>query len=266
MPGSENSIFKLPEGFEHEADKVSLTKEDLLHWILLGCYLSQQGDNGMITLPYPALALQKKLMLPTYESVVLALQKFADFHVTDRVTSTVTNSVTDERILTIKSKNWRKSQGDSSKLRTRKWRSQNAQKSAQNLVTSSLPSLATSTKISAWFDKTWGAYPKERRVGKKAALRSYRKDVKTLDDAKAIARALETYLQGETVKNGYIRNASTFFSNWRDYEDDNRRSDAGLDHAASLRRPDNGSEKPGEQVVSPDAVLQRLADSKRFPA
>lgn len=77
-------------------------------------------------------------------------------------------------------------------------------------------------KVGEWFEKTWLAYPKESRLGKKQALRHYKRDVKGLDDAKAVAKALEMYLKSKRVKDGFIQNASTWFNNWRDYHDDSQ--------------------------------------------
>ncbi len=53
--------------------------------------------------------------------------------------------------------------------------------------------------------------------GKKQALKYFRSSVKTEADYILIQTALKNYLNSERVKNGYIKNASTWFNNWRDW-------------------------------------------------
>lgn len=65
------------------------------------------------------------------------------------------------------------------------------------------------------FEKIWDKYP--NKDGKKAAIRYFRSSVKTKEDFKNINLALDNYLKSERVKNGYIKNGSTFFNNWRDF-------------------------------------------------
>lgn len=96
------------------------------------------------------------------------------------------------------------------------------------------------TKILEWFETTWKQYPKERRVGKKAAFRSYQRVVKTLEEAREVAAALAQYKLSKTVQDGFIKNASTFFANWEDYRDE-RRDQPGAISAPIERRPDPAS-------------------------
>lgn len=86
------------------------------------------------------------------------------------------------------------------------------------------PQRGAASKVREWFEKTWWAYPQERRVGKKAALKSYNRIVKCHEDALWVGRALDNYLRSQTVKDGFIKNASTFFANVEDYADERRNS------------------------------------------
>jgi hypothetical protein len=71
--------------------------------------------------------------------------------------------------------------------------------------------------VKSEFERVWKAYPK--RVGKKAAERSFRASVKTAEDVASIEQAMETYLSAETVRKGFVQNGSTWFNNWRDWID-----------------------------------------------
>lgn len=65
------------------------------------------------------------------------------------------------------------------------------------------------------FEAIWAGYP--NKDGKKAAFRSFMGSIKTPDDLELIKKALSNYLNSEKVKNGYIKNGSTWFNNWRDW-------------------------------------------------
>lgn len=106
------------DGWEDDGDIANLSKEDKLHWVLLGGYLKKHGNTGMTCLSKPALALQKKLGLTTYEDLVSVLKKMPGYVVEEKQNP----NVTEVTILTVTGKNWFKYQGDNSKLRTRKWR------------------------------------------------------------------------------------------------------------------------------------------------
>ncbi len=67
------------------------------------------------------------------------------------------------------------------------------------------------------FESLWLSYPK--RDGKKDALRHFNASVKTEEDFINIKKALGNYLLSDTVKNGFIKNGSTWFNNWRDWID-----------------------------------------------
>jgi len=67
------------------------------------------------------------------------------------------------------------------------------------------------------FEDLWFKYP--NKDGKKKAQHSFKSSVKTEQDWQDINKALENYLQSDKVKAGYIKNASTWFNNWRDWID-----------------------------------------------
>ena len=71
--------------------------------------------------------------------------------------------------------------------------------------------------IISFFDELWEVYPK--KDGKKAALRHYLATVKTDKDMDRVNDALGAYLQSVKDKDHqYIKNGSTFFNNWQDWE------------------------------------------------
>ena len=65
------------------------------------------------------------------------------------------------------------------------------------------------------FVDLWQRYPS--KDGKKAAYRFFKSSVKTSEDLQDIKTALDNYLQSERVRNGYVKNGSTWFNNWRDW-------------------------------------------------
>ena len=65
------------------------------------------------------------------------------------------------------------------------------------------------------FEFLWNLYP--NKDGKKAALKHFHASVKSPQDSADIQAALANYLESEKVKNGYIKNGSTWFNNWRDW-------------------------------------------------
>ena len=67
------------------------------------------------------------------------------------------------------------------------------------------------------FEPLWAKYP--NKDGKKDALRHFNTTVKTDQDYQDIQMALNNYLNSERVFNGFIKNGSTWFNNWRDWVD-----------------------------------------------
>lgn len=66
------------------------------------------------------------------------------------------------------------------------------------------------------FEVIWSKYPK--RDGKKQALAHFRASVKNLEGMERIERALTNYLASQRVRDGFIKNGSTWFNNWQDWE------------------------------------------------
>jgi hypothetical protein len=73
----------------------------------------------------------------------------------------------------------------------------------------------TDIDTSTEFEILWKAYP--NRQGKKAALRHFSASVKTADDLNRINVALQNYLKSGNVKNGFVKNGSTWFNEWQDW-------------------------------------------------
>lgn len=67
------------------------------------------------------------------------------------------------------------------------------------------------------FEEIWLLYP--NKDGKKSAMRHFLASVKTVKDWEDINKALANYLESKRVKDGYIKNGSTWFNNWRDWID-----------------------------------------------
>ncbi len=67
------------------------------------------------------------------------------------------------------------------------------------------------------FEELWKEYP--NKDGRKLAERSFKSSVKTEEDLLNIKKALSNYLQSKNVKNGFIKNGSTWFNNWKDWID-----------------------------------------------
>lgn len=65
------------------------------------------------------------------------------------------------------------------------------------------------------FEIFWGIYPE--KDGKKAAEKHFSNTVKKIEDVYKIDKAIYNYLNTSKVKNGYIKNGSTFFNNWQDF-------------------------------------------------
>ena len=85
-----------------------------------------------------------------------------------------------------------------------------------------------------WFDEIWSKYPK--KDGRKSAERHFYATVKTKEDFDNINKALENYMQSKTVKNGYIKNGSTWFNNWQDWVDYVEYKTEEEKHQETLRR------------------------------
>lgn len=95
----------------------------------------------------------------------------------------------------------------------------NTQSKLKYIKVNKIKTKETITKdiIYSRFETLWLKYP--NKDGKKDALRHFNASVKTEQDWADIQQALENYLQSKKVKEGYIKNGSTWFNNWRDWID-----------------------------------------------
>lgn len=67
------------------------------------------------------------------------------------------------------------------------------------------------------FEEAWLKYPS--KDGRKAAQRSFNASINTMADFDRLMAAMGNYLKSEKVLKGFVKNGSTFFANWADWED-----------------------------------------------
>lgn len=65
------------------------------------------------------------------------------------------------------------------------------------------------------FSELWELYP--NKDGRKQAYKHFEASVKNEQDFKNIKSALDNYLNSQKVRNGFIKNGSTWFNNWQDW-------------------------------------------------
>ena len=65
------------------------------------------------------------------------------------------------------------------------------------------------------FLQLWERYP--NKDGRKDALRHFMATTHTAQDWLDIQNALDHYLKSDRVKNGFVKNGSTWFNNWKDW-------------------------------------------------
>ena len=70
-------------------------------------------------------------------------------------------------------------------------------------------------KFKSKFEGAWRLYPD--KDGKIAAEKYYDASVKSDEDHALLLKAMKNYLGCDKVKNGYIKNGSTWFHNWKDW-------------------------------------------------
>jgi hypothetical protein len=221
----------------------NLSIQNVGRWTRLGAMIVSSGDAG------------KLRVIPPAKHFLVAME-CADLEEAKSVISMLPNvcieeGENDNGTFSVIMQNWFKYQVDSTaydRLKRSRYKRRGEEKRSRGDVEEKLPSplppSGAQSKILEWFEKTWAAYPKERRIGKQAALRSYKKRVKELSDALWIGRALDNYLKSKTVQDGFIKNASTFFANVEDYADEGRNSER--THSAMAQgRSANGSQETG---------------------
>lgn len=116
--GDQGQWFKLWVGADDDPDLGNLSLEDFGRWCRLGIYLKKHGTNGTVSIKTPALPLQQRFRVTTYEAVKNVLTNFPNCNVEEMHNSTVSPETT----LTVTWRNWSKYQGDYSTFRVRKLR------------------------------------------------------------------------------------------------------------------------------------------------
>lgn len=103
--------FKLWCSADDDPDLGNLSNEDFGRWCKLGIYIKKHGTSGTIKLPAPALPLQNRFRVTSFEDVLKVLQLFPHISV-----------VTDVTNATVTVNNWQYYQGDNSNERVRRFR------------------------------------------------------------------------------------------------------------------------------------------------
>jgi hypothetical protein len=80
------------------------------------------------------------------------------------------------------------------------------------------PLKLTGDSIEEHFNQAWAAYP--RKLGRKAALKSFKSSVKNRNDFSKLLIAINHYAESVKGKEEqFIKHGNTFFNNWQDYYD-----------------------------------------------
>src|SRR3990167_2483086 len=205
---------------------------DIGRWILLGSWVAEHGNNGMITASENA--FRKRLRIDNGDdtkSVILRLPniEFLDaqnVHPNDNkmITKVITKVKSevpfeegkkDNDKFTVIIKNWAKYQKDSTSYeRLKRWR----KKQNDNGVRGEEKRREEKSIYiySDKFEKLWEKYP--AKDGKKAAIKHFIATVKNDDDVRDINRALDNYLSHLKEESWKIpKNGSTWFNIWRDW-------------------------------------------------
>jgi hypothetical protein len=104
------------------------------------------------------------------------------------------------------------------------------------------------------FDVIWGRYPK--KDGRKAAERHFKASVKAMADFLDIQRALDNYLKSDRVKNGYVKNGSTWFNDWRDWINYTEEKNVSSVKALPLQGPPVYAEIPESDRMTDNEMKQ----------
>ena len=67
------------------------------------------------------------------------------------------------------------------------------------------------------FEKLWQAYPVGHAIGKKVAIGTFLRTVKSEQDKLDIWTALNNYKASKRVQDGFVQNGSTWFNQWKDW-------------------------------------------------
>jgi len=91
------------------------------------------------------------------------------------------------------------------------------------------------------FEEVWKDYP--NKDGKAAALRHFTATVHSETDLERLRKSLKNYLASRRVREGYVKNGSTWFNGWQDWEN----------FVEPLERP-----KPVQTPEEKQAELERI--------
>jgi hypothetical protein len=99
------------------------------------------------------------------------------------------------------------------------------------------------------FEAIWKQYP--NKDGKEAAFKHFKHTVRTETDVGRITNALANYLTSRRVREGYVKNGSTWFNGWADWEnytetDDGRGKVSGRGTQSAPRGAGGTNPKPGK--------------------
>jgi hypothetical protein len=110
--------FKLWCGARRDEKLAALSKEDFANWCLLGTYLKEHGNDGMVCLVKPAVALTRHMELGSYDELLEVLKRMPSCVVEEKHNE----HVSPLRFITVSWSNWFKYQGDLSTPRVRQLR------------------------------------------------------------------------------------------------------------------------------------------------
>ncbi len=93
----------------------------------------------------------------------------------------------------------------------------NAKSETEQCPNLTIPNQTNQLDIESKFEQFWVQYPK--RDGKKLAFKAFTRSIRSEADLGRLAVAMKNYLSSRRVKEGYVKNGSTWFNNWQDWED-----------------------------------------------
>ena len=108
--------FKLWCSADDDPDLANLSLENFARWCKLGMYVKKHGTNGVLKVTSPAIALQHKFHVTTFDQVQVLLNEMP--HVKSEY-----SDVTGVTVAIVTYENWQRFQGDMSRDRVRKFRS-----------------------------------------------------------------------------------------------------------------------------------------------
>lgn len=211
--------FKVWTSILTDPDFDDLHNQTIGAWLRLGAIVALLGENGKITLSRTQFLKRTHLTQISDNELKRIVAELGLINVEIKTDDTDSLSVSFLRWGKYqvdpngydRVKEWRKKQNDTGHD-TQMIRDKNKKKEEEVEVEKEK---RKEKDFIADFAAIWGRYPS--RDGRKAAEKSFYASVKTPEDLTLIHAALEAYLASDRVKNGYIKNGSTWFNNWRDW-------------------------------------------------